>query len=138
MPKITSWISKADGSLVESDLKFFPSSDGTYIIQTTQESIGFVLGSDSSNRYTIILKLLDEKRYVRKTYVLLMSTFRIEKFKASIAVGDVLVSINERSVLDEPFENIAVTLESLMYDICSFIFGEDFAENNAVQGNSSS
>lgn len=63
MPKFISWNTASDGTLVESDLKFFPGGDGTYDIETTAESIGFILGLDKvSNKYTVVLDVVDKKK----------------------------------------------------------------------------
>ena len=41
---------------------------------------------------------------------------RLAKIKKIIAIGDVLVSVNERIVLEEPFESVFALLDLLMYD----------------------
>lgn len=62
MSKITSWVTREDGTLVESDMKFYPGADGTYEIEVTRESIGFMLVMGAGNQFTVIDKILDEKR----------------------------------------------------------------------------
>lgn len=58
MSKITSWISKEDGSVEEGDLKYYPSQDGTYEIEAKCELGGILLGLDKATKqYTVIEKL---------------------------------------------------------------------------------
>ncbi len=40
---------------------------------------------------------------------------RIEKIRKLISIGDILISVNERLVIDEPFKAVAALLELLMY-----------------------
>ena len=57
MPKISSWYMK-DGALIEGDTKLYRCDDGTYDIETTNESIGFTLGRDkATNQYTVIVRV---------------------------------------------------------------------------------
>jgi aspartyl/asparaginyl-tRNA synthetase len=58
MEKITSWVSKEDGTVVEGDVRCYPKSDGTYEIEATKEYAGFDLGLDRVTKvYTVIYKI---------------------------------------------------------------------------------
>jgi hypothetical protein len=60
MAKITSWKTKEDGTLIESDFKFYPYQDGTYEVEYSNEEIGFLLGRESiSSDFTVIKKFID-------------------------------------------------------------------------------
>lgn len=39
---------------------------------------------------------------------------RIEKIRKMVSVGDILISVNERIVLDDTFNSVAALLELLM------------------------
>eukprot|EP01038_Epipyxis_sp_PR26KG_P005733 gene5733-7917_t len=101
--KVTSWRTNEDGELVESDIKYYinQNDNTTYFIESKNESVGFSLGIDStSQKYTTIKKISDDKV--------------IEKMKPFISIGDILISINERVVLNESFNDVVIMLNMLI------------------------
>ena len=40
--------------------------------------------------------------------------YRVQKMKTLISIGDILVSVNERIVLEEPFNSVVALMEILM------------------------
>lgn len=60
MAKLTTWVTKEDGTVVEGDVRFYAHNDGTYEIESTKEYAGFTLGLDRVTKvYSVILKIDD-------------------------------------------------------------------------------
>ena len=60
MAKITSWVSKEDGTVVEGDVRCYPLKDGTYEVESTMEYSGLTLGLDRITKScTVIIKVDD-------------------------------------------------------------------------------
>ncbi len=57
---LSSWHSNASGDLIESSIKIYSDEeDGSYEIETAQDSLGVILGADKghNDKYTIITKI---------------------------------------------------------------------------------
>jgi hypothetical protein len=120
MPKITSWKTKGDGTLEESDIKFHRNKDGTYDVESQHETVGFVLVQDQRSQYTVIEKIINYARLVLIAFpscnywLIFQLSSSISKIKDLINVGDILVSINDRLVIKDHFQTVATLLDYLM------------------------
>lgn len=61
---LSSWRSNAAGELIEGDIKIVADElDGSYDIESNQDSIGVVLGPDKgSKKHTVITRITDPNR----------------------------------------------------------------------------
>eukprot|EP01039_Chlorochromonas_danica_P013685 gene13685-15873_t len=103
MPRtvMSSWRHGEDGKLEHSDYKVcIHDEDSTYEIETSRTDMGIDLGSSRDGNNTIITRIFENDR-------------TIEKIKSFISVGDILVAINDRVVLEEPFADVMSIIDLL-------------------------
>jgi hypothetical protein len=99
----TNWITNADGSIAEQPVKVYTVGDdmnsGVYELEICSHFLGLVLETDFHGVHTLV-KTIDTKHCDKVV-------------EGVVAVGDVLISVNNHVMLNEDFEDIIAYLNVL-------------------------
>lgn len=98
--RTTNWNTQADGTITQSNCRYYPSSDGTYELEfvSSDQPIGLVLETNAYGNYAIVKSIAADAADVVKKVVTL---------------GDVLVAVNNHVMIHEEFSDTITFLEML-------------------------